>query len=138
MAYLILLMLSIEPMHGYELMKRLRGLLEKASLGRPGPGTIYPLLKRLESEGLVEATRSSRGGKELIVYHVTSKGVERLMEMALQGLRIVDLVLDLHEEALKSLRSRGVRVSSKEQLDSLRSLLERIAEKTSRIARMLS
>jgi DNA-binding PadR family transcriptional regulator len=53
----ILLLLSEEPMHGYQLMQA----IADSSGGRwtPSPGAIYPALNLLEDEGLVEVTADS-------------------------------------------------------------------------------
>jgi DNA-binding PadR family transcriptional regulator len=68
----LLSMLADQPMHGYELMRR----LEERSGGiyRASAGTIYPTLQQLEDEGLVES--ESREGKK--VYRLTEEGRREL------------------------------------------------------------
>src|SRR4051794_16687375 len=53
----VLLLLSEEPMHGYQLMQT----IADRSGGRwtPSPGAIYPTLSQLEDEGLVAVTAES-------------------------------------------------------------------------------
>lgn len=53
----ILLLLSEEPMHGYQLMQA----IAERSQGRwqPSPGAIYPALSQLEDEGLITITAES-------------------------------------------------------------------------------
>ncbi|RJO68327.1 PadR family transcriptional regulator [Nocardia panacis] len=47
----ILLLLAERPMHGYELIQRIR---ERSNdIWRPSPGSIYPALSQLEDEGLL-------------------------------------------------------------------------------------
>lgn len=57
----VLLLLSEEPMHGYQLMQS----IGERTQGRwsPSPGAIYPTLSQLEDEGLVET--SKEGGRKL-------------------------------------------------------------------------
>ncbi|MEU6828337.1 PadR family transcriptional regulator [Nocardia beijingensis] len=47
----VLLLLTEQPMHGYELIQQIR---ERSNdIWRPSPGSIYPALAQLEDEGLV-------------------------------------------------------------------------------------
>ncbi|WP_203567956.1 PadR family transcriptional regulator [Aestuariimicrobium ganziense] len=57
----VLLLLSEEPMHGYQLMQTIADRTQ----GRwtPSPGAIYPALNLLEDEGLVQV--SAEGGRKL-------------------------------------------------------------------------
>ena len=54
---LIISMLSSSPKNGVEIMNE----IEAATRGwwRPSPGTIYPLLGRLENEGLIKKVEES-------------------------------------------------------------------------------
>src|SRR6516165_10536342 len=59
------------PAYGYEMTKRLRD----RGLAIVGEGSIYPLLGRLEREGLVETYRAaSNGGPPRKYYRVSSAG----------------------------------------------------------------
>lgn len=70
----LLSLLADEPMHGYELMKR----LEERSGGiyRASAGTIYPTLQQLEDEGHI--VPDSVNGKR--VYKLTEAGRRELTE----------------------------------------------------------
>ncbi len=70
----LLSLLADEPMHGYELMKR----LEERSGGiyRASAGTIYPTLQQLEDEGHIVS--DSVDGKR--VYKLTEAGRRELAE----------------------------------------------------------
>lgn len=57
----ILLLLSEQPMHGYQLMQEMAARTDGA--WRPSPGAIYPALSLLEDEGYVVITRE--GGRKL-------------------------------------------------------------------------
>ncbi len=73
---LILRLVSGRPMYGYELVQAIR----LATNGRLefGEGCIYPLLHRLESDGLLASRRETGGGRNRFVYRVTSAGRKNL------------------------------------------------------------
>jgi len=63
------------PAYGYEMTKRLRA----RGLSIVGEGSIYPLLGRLEREGLVETYRAaSDGGPPRKYYRASSAGQRAL------------------------------------------------------------
>ena len=63
------------PAYGYEMTRRLR----ERGLASVGEGSIYPLLGRLERDGLVETYRSaSNGGPPRKYYRPSSAGHEAL------------------------------------------------------------
>jgi len=74
----ILSMLSKHPETGYSIMRTIEDKTEGA--WRPGPGTVYPLLRSLVKEGLLEKAGSPEGGA-IVKYSVTRKGVQELEEM---------------------------------------------------------
>jgi PadR family transcriptional regulator PadR len=67
----LLAVLDEGPAYGYEMTKRLRD----RGLASVGEGSIYPLLGRLEREGLVETYRAaSNGGPQRKYYRPSSAG----------------------------------------------------------------
>src|SRR5580704_7577065 len=82
------------PAYGYEMTKRLRA----RGLSIVGEGSIYPLLGRLERDGLVETHRAaSNGGPPRKYYRASSSGQRALAAGALQWREVrdaVDAVLD--------------------------------------------
>ena len=65
------------PAYGYEMTKRLRA----RGLSIVGEGSIYPLLGRLERDGLVEAHRAaSNGGPPRKYYRLSHLGERALAE----------------------------------------------------------
>jgi PadR family transcriptional regulator, regulatory protein PadR len=74
---LILSLLTRRPMYGYELVQAIRrstgGVLEF------GEGCVYPILHRLEADGLLGAKRETVGGRSRVVYRVTAKGSKKLV-----------------------------------------------------------
>ncbi len=75
---LLLELLTRRPMYGYELVQAVRsatgGQLEF------GEGCIYPILHRLESQGVLSSDRQSVGGRLRVVYGVTAKGKRQLAD----------------------------------------------------------
>lgn len=92
---LLLAILSPTPLHGYAVIERLRqrsgGAFELSE------GTVYPVLHRLEREGLLASEWGDRNGRKARLYRVTEPGrsvlVERRTEWA--GFqRTVSLILE--------------------------------------------
>jgi len=63
----ILFLLKKEPVHGYLIMKRIKG---KTGFWKPSPGTVYPALHSLEKKGFIILQRHGRTKK----YALTEKG----------------------------------------------------------------
>ena len=66
--YVILSLLAEEPMHGYEIIRRLEA--ESGGLYSPSPGSVYPTLQMLEDQGYVISEQQE--GKR--VYRITAEG----------------------------------------------------------------
>jgi DNA-binding PadR family transcriptional regulator len=112
----LLKLLEESPRHGYEVIR----LLQDRFLGvySPSPGTIYPRLARLESEGLV--THEVIKGKK--VYQLTDKGRAELE-------RRMDELADLEEEISASAQefAREVQEDVRQTVRSLREELTQAA-----------
>jgi PadR family transcriptional regulator PadR len=87
---LILSLLSRRSMYGYELVQAIRqstrGTLEF------GEGCVYPILHRLEAEGLLSSKRETVGGRSRVVYRVTAKGSKQLSSTATAWQKIVQAI----------------------------------------------
>jgi PadR family transcriptional regulator PadR len=73
----VMLLLAEEPMHGYELM----GRLKEFGIGQGGmdPSLLYRLLRVLERAGLAESSLDDSGsGPARKVYNLTPEGMEVL------------------------------------------------------------
>lgn len=83
----VLGLLNESPMHGYELNKRLKGVL--------GPfraisyGTLYPCLNALQAGGYITTDDSASevgvGRRKKTTYKLTAEGKERLQEQLAEG-----------------------------------------------------
>lgn len=89
-ALLVLLSLLQGERHGYAISLDLEGLTGS----RPGPGTLYGAISRLEDRGLIEAAASVGRRKP---YRLTPAGhaavageIERLATLATEGRRRLD------------------------------------------------
>lgn len=75
--YYIIHRISIKPIHGYEILKDIEGKTEGA--WRPGPGSIYPILKWLSAKGYIKSDKSE-GETSSRNYQITPKGTKILEE----------------------------------------------------------
>lgn len=73
---IILGLLAQEPMSGYGLKKRME--VSVANFVSPSFGNIYPTLKKLDTEHLIEQIASS-GGHEKKVFKTTQQGIQTLV-----------------------------------------------------------
>ena len=72
---LILCLLSKGEAHGYKLLKELARLTGRTV----SVGTLYPMLYRLEAEGLVRSFRVERDdGRTVRIYRITERGLREL------------------------------------------------------------
>ena len=121
---LILVLLSNEPMHGYEIKKRVEQILSgSVSLNNK---VLYPALKRFEEMKAVEREVVRQEGKpDRHIYRITDHGLE-LMQMLLQNssaeilrnsaeflVRVSLFALIEPEARLEILRTRAEIVSKK-------------------------
>ena len=79
---LILSVLLDGPKYGYLIQQR----LDEASGGivRLQAGTLYPILHRLEAQGLLKSRTESETGRKRKWYDLTAKGRRRLEKQAVQ------------------------------------------------------
>ncbi len=74
--YYILHKIAQKPIHGYEIIQDIDSKTEGG--WRPGAGSLYPILKKLVTEGLIIAEAEPSGEATRRVYQITPKGVESL------------------------------------------------------------
>ena len=83
----VLGLLHESPLHGYELSKRLKGVL--GPLRAISYGSLYPCLSALQDGGLIttddSASESGPGRRKKHVYKLTAEGKERLQEQLAEG-----------------------------------------------------
>ncbi|MEM3525971.1 MAG: PadR family transcriptional regulator [Candidatus Jordarchaeaceae archaeon] len=96
---LVLALIKTESMHGAEISKRMYTITD----GRIDlkPGTIYPLLKRLELDGWIKKETHQPLGKrgpERHIYYLTSSGDKLLQEMLTRFTQSISHLLSFMEE----------------------------------------
>jgi DNA-binding PadR family transcriptional regulator len=113
----LLKLIDERPRHGYDIIAG----LEEQFLGfySPSPGTVYPRLAALESEGLIEQVESPEGRK---VYRLTDAGRAELASRT-EELR------ELKERLTRSAKeiARDIRDEVKSAVRDLRSEVKRAA-----------
>ena len=82
-----------EPRYGYSLVETLsaRGIRAEA-------GTLYPLLRRLETQGLLESEWETSGPKPRKYYVLTSRGQRMLDLLSIEWQQITRQMIDLLRE----------------------------------------
>ena len=75
---LVLATLQADPLHGYAVIEVLRQRSEGAF--DLAEGTIYPVLHRLEAEGLLASAWSTAAGRRRRVYRLTRRGRSSLAQ----------------------------------------------------------
>lgn len=93
--YLVTTALSQGPRHGYSLIET----LDRAGVGKYKGGTIYPLLQRLEEQGVVSFQwEHPRSGPARKVFELTERGRARQKELERSWRQFASTVSRLGEE----------------------------------------
>ena len=87
---LVLRLLSRQPMHGYAVVQAIK--VQSESQLKFGEGSIYPVLHRLESDGMLQSEKTTFRGRDRVIYSVTPKGAKRLQESESTWRSVVDAV----------------------------------------------
>lgn len=92
--FLIMRILYEKPMHGYQLLEEIKE--RSCGCHRLEPGSVYTLLRRMETRGLLESKwEKVEGGSDRRVYRLTDKGVEALKMGLISIVRRKNLFDDL-------------------------------------------
>ena len=89
---LLLSLLSRRPMYGYELVQAIRASTHGAL--EFGEGCIYPILHRLEAEGMLLSKRETVAGRSRVIYRVTAKGSKQHASTVTTWQQIVQAIND--------------------------------------------
>jgi len=71
-----LLSVATRPMRGYDLIKEIE--MKTDGAWRPGPGAVYPLLRKLAKRGDLSTKKSNEFGPGQVVYDITPQGLRRI------------------------------------------------------------
>ncbi len=102
--FLVLTLLALKPSHGYELSKK----IEEFTRGfiRPSPGSVYPLLRELKEEGLVEEDLVVEKGRARKIYKLTRKGEETILHELNVFYDIMNGIFEIAVAARRSLEEK--------------------------------
>jgi PadR family transcriptional regulator, regulatory protein PadR len=87
---LLLSLLSRRSMYGYELVQAIRQATGETL--EFGEGCIYPILHRLETEGMLASKRETVAGRSRVIYRVTAKGSKQLASSVTAWQQIVQAI----------------------------------------------
>jgi DNA-binding PadR family transcriptional regulator len=95
----LLILLSRNPCHGYEMMKEVRDRTE--GFWKPTAGGVYPILQSLEKAGYIKGKWGPQKRKRKI-YHITESGKLILDRALLKHSQIAESMNTLFEEYAKT------------------------------------
>ena len=106
---LILWIIHRQPLHGYEVRKK----IEQLTTGNyiPKPGAIYTILRRMEKKGLLTSQWKKEVGKKgKRIYHITEKG-EKLLKTRLETMKkrikILEQMVSYYDHVFLKKQSKG-------------------------------
>lgn len=125
---LVMRILLDGPMHGYEIMKKIKEVTRNR--WKPAAGTLYPLLDQLRQEGYIEVANITvsnvRGGKK-VVYKLTEKGVMEAARIIREMARVkFDFIVFYMIEGATALKSLGMKDEYEEICGLIRSGYEKL------------
>lgn len=92
---MVLRVLRDEPLHGYAIVQQISartgGKIEF------GEGSIYPVLYRLEHEGLLNSRKEEVRGRQRVIYRLSSKGAKQLEARTARWQEIVTAIQSFFE-----------------------------------------
>jgi len=115
---LLLYLLKGSPKHGYLLMKKLSKFMGHT----PSPGTVYPALRDLLMEGLIEVRVRASGGRVIKEYKITEDGLKYLEERSDEVRKLARMLTAV--EILKKADLEMLKKAFRELLEALPDLDE--------------
>lgn len=82
----VLYILKKEDTYGYKLTQEITGILDTSE------SALYPVLRRLESQGFLETYSAEYSGRLRKYYRITAKGITRLNEIRNELKELKDLI----------------------------------------------
>ncbi|NOZ31097.1 MAG: PadR family transcriptional regulator [Crenarchaeota archaeon] len=127
---LVMRILLDGPMHGYEIMKKIKEVTNNR--WKPAAGTLYPLLDQLRQEGLIEvaeiAVSNVRGGRR-IVYKLTDKGVQEAARIIKEKARAkFDVIIFYIIDGAIALKNHGMQKEYEEICQIIRQGYKRLGD----------
>jgi len=82
----VLYILKKEDTYGYKLTQEITGILDTSE------SALYPVLRRLESQDLLETYSAEYSGRLRKYYRITAKGITRFNEMKSELKQLKDMI----------------------------------------------
>jgi len=101
MGMALLLMINERPLTGYDIMRSIRETTDGS--WSPTPGGVYPVLKKLEVEGLVHGEWYVHKGRKCKTYVITESGKRTLENVLLKQSQIALGINRLFESCMKDI-----------------------------------
>lgn len=108
--FIMSIVIRKRKIHGYGIYKELDELA--SGLWNPSIGTIYRILGELERKGYIKRKEEVRGGRRLVYYIPTEKGIEEFLKISDCILKKIRLGIELLVPTFKSLQEKGIFVSN--------------------------
>jgi DNA-binding PadR family transcriptional regulator len=104
----VLILLSMKPYHGYEIMKDVK----ERTMGfwKPTAGGVYPILRDLEKSGYIEGELDAQNKRKRKTYKITEPGSAVLERALAKESQLATSMSDLFKEYVKDVL--GVKVSA--------------------------
>ncbi len=99
----VLVLLREGPLHGIDVMRSVETMT--GGTWKPSPGSVYPLLRRLEEEGLIKGSWQRSRAAPKRVYRLTARGrtqVPATGRSVLNELYAAQKIVDTHITALEA------------------------------------
>lgn len=93
----VLRVLSDGPQHGYAIVQSI--IQRSAGTLQFGEGSIYPVLHKLEQQGLLNSKREIADGRQRIVYRLSKRGSKQLTESCTRWRNVAQSIQTLIEGA---------------------------------------
>lgn len=126
--YFILKALSKKKMHGYAIIESCYAATNKE--WKPSFGSLYPMLKKLEKNGLIKSSVEKHGKRVLKVYSITKKGKERL-KLLEKNRQILESLLKESEKTREKILNAFEKIDANKELTALRNAFLKITKKIS-------
>lgn len=81
----VLSAIKFEPSYGYQIIKDMKPYMEISE------STLYPILRRLETSGLLTVKSAEHNGRLRKYYHITEQGLSRIEEFSEEWKEIMSI-----------------------------------------------
>ena len=81
----VLAAIKFEPSYGYQIIKDMKPYMEISE------STLYPILRRLETSGLLAVKSAEHNGRLRKYYYITEQGLSRIEEFSKEWKEIMSI-----------------------------------------------